>query len=250
MNEGAGAGSESASESFTVEGYLAVSTLLTSGCFEILDLVIEEGRFPGLLDRAAELGVKVCEIPEETLRSDPGYRFHRGAQAKARRPAPRVLDETFLAQATRLLVPVDLADAGNLGTLLRSAAAFGIDGVVVEKGRGVDVYSRKCIRGSAAAVFRLPIFEVASLQHTLDRLGEAGFVLLGTSEGAPARPLREVRAARKTAIVIGSDPAGLPPGLERQCAELVHLPKRDPEDSHNVAVTGAILMWAWFGRGE
>lgn len=249
MSEGAGAGSDSALDSFSVEGSLAVSALLDAGRFEILDLVIEEGRFPGLLARAIELGVKVREVPGETLRSEPGYRFHRGAHAMARRPAPRRLDETFLAQATRLLVPVDLADAGNLGTLLRSAAAFGIDGVVLEKGRGVDVYSRKCIRGSAAAVFRLPIFEVASLEHTLDRLGEAGFVLLGTSEGAPARPLREVRAARKTAIVIGSDGAGLPPEIERQCAELVHLPKRDPEDSHNVAVTGAILMWEWFGRG-
>ncbi len=248
MRDVCGAGSDSAADTFIVEGHPAVSVLLAAGHFEILDLVIEAGRFPGLLARAAELGLKVREVPGETLRRDPGYRFHRGAFATVRRPAPRTPGETFWVQATRLLVPIDPADAGNLGTLLRSAVAFGIDGVVMEQGRGVDVYSRKSIRGSAGAVFRLPIFEVASLEHTLDRLGDAGFVLLGVSEGAASRPLGEVRAARKTAIVLGSESAGLPPGIERQCAELVHLPKREAADSHNIAVTGAILMWEWFGR--
>lgn len=148
----------------------------------------------------------------------------------------------------RLLVPVDLADAGNLGTLLRSAAAFGIDGVLVGAGRGVDVYSSKCIRASATAVFRLPIFEVRSLEHTLERLAESGFVVLGASLSPESRPVGEVRCGRKTALVLGSEGEGLAPSIERQCAELVRIPMSQGLDSLNVAVSGAILMWEWFGR--
>lgn len=231
-----------------VEGRLSVARLLQGSSLEPLEVVLEAGLHPDLVSLCHARGVVCREVAGPDLRPDPAYRFHRGACATARRPDPSVPDEAFLARASRLLVTVDFADAGNLGTLLRSARAFGIDGIVVGAGRGVDLYSRKCIRGSAAAVFQMPVFEVASLEHILDRLSEAGFVLLGTGEGASSRPLGDVRAARKTAIVIGSDTTGLPPEIERQCAELVHLPKREAGDSHNIAVTGAILMWEWFGR--
>ncbi len=231
-----------------VEGRLSVARLLQGSSLEPLEVVLQAGLHPDLVSLCHARGVVCREVAGPDLRPDPAYRFHRGACATARRPEPSVPDEAFLARASRLLVPVDFADAGNLGTLLRSARAFGIDGIVMEKGRGVDVYSRKSIRGSAGAVFQMPVFEVASLGHTLERLSEAGFVLLGTGEGPSSRPLGDVRAARKTAIVIGSDPSGLPPEIDRQCAELVHLPKREADDSHNIAVTGAILMWEWFGR--
>lgn len=231
-----------------VEGRWAVEALLGSERLHAREVFLEAGRHAELRLLCRERGVTCHEVSRSTLAEQSGYPFHRGVYATADRPAACEPDESFLSKTRRLLVLVDLADAGNLGTLLRSAAAFGMDGVVLGAGRGAEVYSRKCIRASATAVFHLPIFEVASLEHSLERIAESGFVVLGTSVGEGSRPLPQVRPARKTALVLGSEGEGLPTSVERHCVELVRIPMAHGLDSLNVAVSGAILMWEWFGR--
>lgn len=235
-----------------VEGHRAVEALLEAPRFGNVEVVVEAGRHDSLLASCRERGIPCREFADTQLREQTGYQFHRGVLATADRPTALEPGEEDLGGVSRLLVPVDLADAGNLGTLLRSAAAFGIDGVLVGAGRGVDIYSRKSIRASATAIFRLPIFEVRSLEHTLERLAESGFAVLGASLSPESRSVVEVRCGRKTALVIGSEEEGLVPSIERQCAELVRIPMSQGHDSLNVAVSGAILMWEWFGkeRGE
>lgn len=231
-----------------VEGAWAVEALLDNAWFSVCEVCIEEGRHAPLLALCRERSVKVSILRADEMCDRLGYDFHRGVYATALRPAPREPDEAFLASARRVLVPVDLADGGNLGTLIRSAAAFGVDGVVVGCGRGTDVYSRKCIRSSATAIFRVPVFEVASLEATLERLVESGFILLGSSVAEGSRPLTEVRAARRTALLMGAEGEGLPAGIESLCAERVRIPMIGGLDSLNVAASGAILMWEWFGK--
>jgi len=242
-------GPDSRSGTIVVEGRWAVEALLDNPGFRVVEVLVEAGRHRGIEERALAAAIPCRELSAAEMASFSGYEFHRGVCAVAARPLPREPDEAFLAGAKRLLVPVDLADAGNLGTLLRSAAAFGVDGVILGAGRGVDVYSRKCIRSSATAVFRLPVFEVDSLEDTLVRCAEAGFVLLGATPGEEGRPLDQVRPARKTAVVLGSEGEGLPAAIARHCAEFARIPMHGGLDSLNVAVSGAILMWEWFGRG-
>lgn len=237
-------------ETIMVEGHRAVEALIDAPSFEVVEVFVESGRHPSILGRCGARGIPCHELGGEELREKADCQFHRGAFATARRPRAVMPDEVFLASASRLLVPVELADAGNLGTLLRSAAAFGINGVLVGANRGVDIYSRKCIRASATAIFRMPVFEVDSLEHTLERIGEHGFIVLGASHSPSSRPLEEVRCGRKTALVLGSEGEGLPSSIERQCAELVRVPMSEELDSLNVAVSGAIFMWEWFGREQ
>jgi TrmH family RNA methyltransferase len=234
--------------SVVVEGSWAVEALLDAPQFGILEVVVEEGRHQDLADECRRRGLPIRELSRGEIAGEAGFAFHRGVFAVAERPPRREPDAEFLAGASRLLVPVDLSDPGNLGTLVRSAVAFGIDGVLVESGRGTDIYSRKCLRASATALFRVPVFEVASLPASLERLAEAGFVLLGASLGEGSRPLPEVRPARKTAVLLGSEAAGLPPEIESLCAELARIPMHGGMDSLNVAVSGGILLWEWFGR--
>lgn len=231
-----------------VEGRWAIEALLASPFFQVREVLVESGRHAELLLDCRDRGVPLRELPADEIRRLAGFDFHRGALALADRPPRREPDEAFLAGTSRLLAPVDLSDPGNLGTLVRSAAAFGVEGILVEAGRGADIYSRKCLRASATALFRLPVFELASLAATLDRLEESGFVALGASLRKEARPLGEVRPGRKTVILLGSESDGLPPALESACAELVRIPMRGGMDSLNVAVSGGILLWEWFGR--
>ncbi len=233
-----------------VEGRWAVEALLEAPYLEPGEVFVEAGRHPDLVARCAERSIPCRELPGGEISAKAGYQFHRGAYAVAGRPPPQDPGEAFLATARRLLVPVDLADAGNLGTLIRSAVAFGVDGVLVEAGRGVDVYARKCIRASATAIFRIPVFEVRSLAATLDRIAEAGFVLLGASLGEGSRPVSEVRPGKRCAVLLGAEGEGLPPALELLCAERVRLPMSAGMDSLNVAVSGSILLWEWFGREQ
>ncbi len=230
-----------------VEGHWAVEALLASH-FSVREVAVEKGRHPEIAPLCQERGVPLRQLEREEIARLAGYPFHRGIYAVADRPPSREPDAQFLAGATRLLVPMDISDPGNLGTLIRSAAAFGVDGILVEAGRGCDVYARKCIRASARAVFRLPVFEVRSLGATLDRLTESGFFLFGGSLGEGSRPVQQVRPARKTALLLGSEGEGLTAEMTARCAELIRLPMQAGMDSLNVAVAGAILMWEWFGR--
>lgn len=234
-------------EAVIVEGHWAVEALLASR-FTVREVVVESGRHPDILPLCQEKEVPVRELGRAEIARLAGYPFHRGIYAVAERPPSREPDAVFLETATRLLVPMDISDPGNLGTLIRTAAAFGMDGILVEAGRGCDVYARKCIRASARAVFRLPVFEVRSLGATFDRLEESGFLLFGGSLGEGSRPVQQVRSARKTALLLGSEGEGLSAEMAGRCAELVRLPMQAGMDSLNVAVAGAVWMWEWFGR--
>ena len=116
-----------------------------------------------------------------------------------------------------MIVLAGLQDPGNLGTILRSAEAFGATGVVSLPGT-VSAWNPKAVRASAGSVFRVPLVS-ASLTNAFARLREAGVEVLTTT--APTRPARRSRATRSTpvALLIGNEGNGVPenclPGRRR-----------------------------------
>ena len=237
------------SERITIEGRWAVEAALKSPFFSVLKVVLEKGRHVGLEDAAVSADVPFEEVSREVMADEAGFDFHRGVLAYAARPeAPRF--DPGEKGPKRLLVAASLADAGNLGTIIRTAVAFGVDGVLLEAGKGADVYCRKAIRASATAVFRLPIYEVDDLAIALERFREAGGVVLGTSLNERAAALSSVRAGERTAVLLGAENDGLGAELESACDELVYLPMAGGMDSLNVAATGSILLYELFGRGD
>jgi len=183
------------------------------------------------------------------MAKEAGFDFHRGVMAYADRPENQIF-EPCADGPERLVVPATLADPGNLGTIIRTAAAFGADGVLLESGKGADVYSRKSIRASATAVFRLPVFEVPDLGSALARFREEGGVVLGTSLGEGATPLPQVKVGKKTVILLGAEKDGLTSELEAACDELIYLPIKSGMDSLNVTATASIVLYELFGRCE
>lgn len=240
-------GDSSSPETFLVEGDRGVLALIESPFFVTRVVYLEACRHPVILERCTALGIPCEELSREGILACGGADFLRGACAVAERPERREPDDDFLAGASRLLIPVDFSDGGNLGPLIRTASAFGLDGIIVEAGRGVDLFSPKCLRASALALFNVPVFQVPRLGRTLDQLTESGVILLGVSRSENSLPLPDVSPGRRTAVLFGAEDKGLSQEIESHCAQLLHLPVRRGA-SLNAAAQGSIVLYELFGR--
>ncbi len=128
-----------------------------------------------------------------------------------------------------------LADPGNVGTLIRSTEAAGLDAVICTPGTA-DVLSPKTIRSSAGAVFHVPVIEMS-----LDDIAEAGFLLVATSSHR-GTPYRLFDWSPKIAIVMGNEAHGVDEG--GKISEWVQIPQHGRSESLNVAMAGTLIAFA------
>lgn len=232
-----------------MEGRLAVEALIDSELFQTESLFLESGRHEALLGRAKAKGLDCRLLSRDEIADEAGFPFHRGVFATAQRPEPVSPGGEQWRSFSKILVPVNLADGGNLGTLIRTAVAFGCDAVLLESGKGTDVYSRKCIRASATAIFRVPVFEVTSLQDTLAQLKREGVRCYATGLQPESIAPRDVNVSERSAILFGPEKDGLTPEVMQACDACLRIPMEQGMDSLNVAASGAIVMYEIFGRG-
>jgi TrmH family RNA methyltransferase len=133
-----------------------------------------------------------------------------------------------------------IQDPGNLGTILRSAEAFGATGVLCLTGT-VSRWNPKAMRASAGSVFRLPVLassEAKAFQH----LREAG-IRTCAAMAREADPLHEVDLTGPVALVIGSEGSGLSPEIAAQCDSRITIPCPGPVESLNAAVAASVLLY-------
>jgi len=139
-----------------------------------------------------------------------------------------------------ILVIAGVQDPGNLGTILRSAEAFGARGILLGDGT-VSAYNSKVVRASAGSVFRVPIAKIA-LEAATKLLRGKSFRLLATSSHKGA-PLPETDLSGATAIFIGNEGAGIDKKLLSQMDELVMIPHSPKVESLNAGVAASILLY-------
>ena len=145
--------------------------------------------------------------------------------------------------APLLVVLAGLQDPGNLGTILRSAEAFGASGVLTLPGT-VSAWNPKAVRASAGSVFRVPLV-AADAEECFARLREAGVTILTTSTSAAhgAKPAHRVDLAGPVALVIGNEGNGVPDELAAQADGAVTIPCPGPVESLNAAVAASVLLY-------
>lgn len=181
--------------------------------------------------------VRVLRAPDELLRwvsplEQPQALLFSCAIAAP--PLPERLPGTFYA------VLDGLQDPGNVGTILRTAAAFGADGVFLT-GNCADPWNPKTVRATMGAVFRLPVWQTDG-QTAAGLLREAGIPLYGAAlKGAPLS-LGEVDLTR-AALAVGSEGSGLSPALLALCDAAVRIPMEPGCESLNAAAAAAVLFW-------
>jgi TrmH family RNA methyltransferase len=139
-----------------------------------------------------------------------------------------------------VLVASGIQDPGNLGTMLRSAEAFGVSGVLLAE-RTVSQFNPKTVRAAAGSVFRLPVVSV-KLDEVMPALRGHGLRLVGSSshKGTPAD---EADLSGPVALFIGSEAAGLPRELTSKLDETVVVPHAARVESLNAAVAASVLLY-------
>ena len=140
----------------------------------------------------------------------------------------------------RLLLLDRVQDPGNLGTLLRSAVAFGFDGVILGDGC-VDLYNEKVIRSTQGAIFKLPILN-QNLEEAVTSLKEQGVRIYGTSL-QNGRPLNEIEETMKMAFILGNEGSGVSKELLSLTDGNIFIEMSENIESLNVSIAGSIIMY-------
>jgi TrmH family RNA methyltransferase len=140
----------------------------------------------------------------------------------------------------RVIVLENLQDPGNVGTVLRTAAALGID-LVILTGECADPYNPKTVRSAMGALFRQPLSEMP-LSALKDALDGWGLPLYGAALAPDARDVRTLRLA-PAALAVGNEGHGLSEELLALCDEKIIIPMTPGSESLNAAVAASILMW-------
>jgi RNA methyltransferase, TrmH family len=151
------------------------------------------------------------------------------------------LEDVFTDIGTSPAVVIaGLQDPGNLGTVLRSAEAFGAAGLLLGEGT-VSPFNSKVIRGSAGSLFRLPVVRI-KVADTLAKLREHGVRLVATSSHK-GTPLPQAKLAAPVAVVIGGEGAGVPRDLLAKVDEIVAIPHAPQVESLNAGVAASIVLY-------
>lgn len=235
-------------EFFIVEGRWAVEAVVDQSRFDVLRVVVESGRHSDLSECLLGQGIVVNERDRNELLVDRGFEFHRGIYAEVARPRIAEVTDEDWSQIRSIVVPYGLADPGNLGTVVRAAAGFGADAIFFPENLGADPFNRKCIRASATAIFRVPLFTFRDTDRLLEDLGEHGFVRFSTSLDRAATPLSQVEPAERMALFFGGEASGLPSSVDLACEERVRIPMESNLDSLNVGASAAVVLYELLQR--
>jgi tRNA G18 (ribose-2'-O)-methylase SpoU len=235
-------------EVFIAEGRILVEDLLRAGRAGRL-VVHSVATTPALAEQMkAQLPPHAVLLvaPEEELHALAGFPFHRGVLACAEVPDAPPEDQLMACQ--RLLVLPRLDDAENLGLLLRSAAALGLDGVLL--GKGPDLWSRRTLRVSMGAAWRLPAWREDDPADLMARWRGQGGEIVGAALGPGSEVAHSWIPSSRCALVLGPEGSGLDPAWLLRCDRRVVIPMAHAVDSLNVAAAGAILMYQMTGHRE
>lgn len=151
--------------------------------------------------------------------------------------------------APLLLLLDHIQDPQNLGTLIRTAEAVGVDGLLLPDRRAAGV-TPAVSNASAGAVEHLPVAQVTNLNRTIEELKKNGIWVVGLDSGDDAQPLDKADLAGPLALVVGSEGAGLSRLTRDKCDFIVRLPMVGQVESLNAAVAGSIVLYHVFNQRQ
>lgn len=137
---------------------------------------------------------------------------------------------------------VSVRDPGNLGTIIRSAAAMSVD-LLLLSDDCADLYNPRTIRGAMGALFSLPTLSLKDTVGSVDALKANGYTVCAAALRESALDLRKLPTDSRTCFVVGNEGHGLPDDLVEHCSETVIIPMKEGSESLNVASASALLLW-------
>ncbi|MGN8896698.1 TrmH family RNA methyltransferase [Flavonifractor sp. HCP28S3_F3] len=218
---------------FLCEGTKLVEEALKWGA-QVETLVAAEGTQP---PSQLPEGVRLVEVPADVLKSASTVDTPQGMLAVCRTPD---LTPPETLTPGRYLVLDGVQDPGNVGTVWRTADAFGAEGLILLPGCA-EPFAPKTVRATMGACFRLPVWEL-TLEELTGLLDRAGLSLYATALREDTADLRQADLER-AAVVIGSEGRGVSSQVLAACQATLKIPMRERCESLNAAVAAAIVLW-------
>ncbi|NLW44794.1 MAG: RNA methyltransferase [Syntrophomonadaceae bacterium] len=222
---------------FLVEGVKLVKEALAHP--ELVEtILVSDAVRESLVDDLLNYGIPLVRISSGLAQTLAETETTQGVWAICRRPEWGGVEET--ASLDFILVMVQIQDPGNLGTMLRTAWAVGVQAVLLTAG-SVDVYNPKVIRSAMGATFNLPIYTGVSLSD-VEGLRKQGFRVLACDPRGEMS-LFQSDLQGKLTIVMGNEGQGLSPDWKRAADHLLKIPLAAEVESLNVAVACGIILY-------
>ena len=194
--------------------------------------------FAPLVARLADRGVPTHDLRDGVLEKVGATRTPQPVLGVTPIPAETLTD---VPADTDVLVAVDVADPGNLGTMVRSAEAAGA-GAVMVCGDSVDAHNPKVVRSSAGAVLGLPVVAARDTHAALDALHDAGRRCVAAAAHGGGS-LDALSHPGPVALVVGNEVRGLDPDLDHRLDAVVTIPLHGHAESLNVAMAATVLLF-------
>ena len=247
---------------FVVEGIKLVDEALEYG--KVLEVVCAESLYNELISgdlsgnrllaendknitNYVKKGSSLLVVSDTVFKSMSETKTPQGILAVAEMPDYGLLDKGFLEQAytkngkIKLLVLEDTADPGNLGTIMRTAEAAGVTGVIMGKGT-VDIFNPKAVRSTMGSIFRLPFAYAEDLKETIQKLKTQGLSFYATHLKGK-KSYKDIKYSDSSAILVGNEARGLSDEVADLADTYVLIPMQGKVESLNAAVAAALMMY-------
>jgi len=226
---------------FIAESPKVIRVALDAG-YQPLALLCEQKHIAG---DAADIILRAGDIPvytgsRELLARLTGYTLTRGVLCAMRRPAPRTAEEVC-RDARRVAVIHGVVDTTNIGAIFRSAAALGIDAILLSPD-SCDPLNRRAVRVSMGSVFLVPWTWLPRPVASLREMGFRTAALALTDRSVPI-DYPELKDIPRLAIIMGTEGDGLPAEVLSESDYVVRIPMWHGVDSLNVAAASAVAFW-------
>lgn len=247
---------------FIVEGIKLVDEALEYG--KVCEIILSESLYEEIIsggliknallaDNGKNLIAYVNDDNSTTVVSDAVFKTvsetinPQGVVAVVAMPEYEILNEEFLAQTynktgkIKLLILEDTADPGNLGTIMRTAEAAGVTGVIMGRGT-VDIFNPKAVRSTMGSIFRLPFIYVEDVRETIRELKKYG-ISFYAAHLKGKQSYKDVKYSDKAGILIGNEARGLSPETAELADIYIIIPMQGKVESLNAAVAAALMMY-------
>lgn len=227
---------------FIAEGEFIVRRLLASD-YPCESIVVVE-RLADEIAKIARHDTELFVTDAPLLREIIGFKFHSGVLAVGRRKRELTLDDVpaLRNQRSTVVICPELISAQNIGSLIRTSAALGVDAMLLGE-KCCDPFWRQSVRISMGAVFSLPIIRSKNLLQDLRLLRDRGFELVAAVLDESAEPLDHVIRRDRLGILFGNESRGLDDQVIAMCDRRVTIPMRYGIDSLNVSIAAGIILY-------
>ena len=223
---------------FMAEGKVVLERLFASDLCAPVSVLTTARRLEALDVLALSEEVPVYVVPQDVMDATAGFAIHRGYLALGRYAPKADLDSVMKRPRLRLMALSAIANVDNMGGLMRNAAAFGIDTVLIDSACCDPLY-RKAIRVSVGGVFKTPHYRVEDLVGVLQAHDVAACAL----SPAGGVTLDALRPADRSAFIFGAEGPGLSADILEACTS-VRIDMHGGFDSLNVATTSGIVLYS------